>query len=158
MKKWLSMAAAILLIFVLCACGASGAAQKTADLGALYEQLLTAAEDAPEMVRVPESKLEKLFGLHPEDCGEIIVSLCAESVRADEIWLIEAKDETAADYAQEMAAARLEQRKEEMKSYLPDQYAVLQSAELLRQGNYVALLVSPSAAEMAELFEAAFKG
>ena len=158
MKKVLTLLAVILLAGTLCACGERSEATLSADLDALYEQLLGSAEDLPEMVAVPESKISKLFGLEPEDCNQLVISLCSESVRADEIWMIEAKDDSAADRAEALAEARLEQRRDEMKNYLPDQYAVLQQAKLVRRGRFVALFVSPEAADMADMFLNALGG
>ena len=141
---------AALLLLSACGGGSSGKSEPVA-LDALYEEMTAVCPDV-EFVPVPEGRLEKLFGLRSEDCRQAIVALCGESLRADELWLIEATDEEAAARAEELAAGRLEQRKAETENYLPDQYAVLCRAELIRQGRFVALIVSPSAKELASLF------
>ena len=47
---------------------------------------------------------------------------------------------------------------QEMENYLPDQYAVVQQAKLIREGRLIALFVSPEAGTMEELFLKALRG
>ena len=74
----------------------------------------------------------------------------------DEIWLIEAADEKAAEALLATARSRIEQICTETENYLPDQYAVAKAAQALRIGNSVGLFVSPDAKAMADLFTKAF--
>jgi len=156
MKRKAFIAIILLCALLLAACGAQGGetVQPGADLTAIYDGVAQKAE-LPEMVAVPESRFERVFGLDAADCAQAVITVCADSVRVDEIWLVEAVDTAAAGRVAEAARARLEQRSAEMKSYLPDQYAVLEQAQLIEKGTYVAMFVSPQAAAMAETFLAA---
>lgn len=154
MKRLYAVIALILCALLISACGGGAAEQKTVELAPLYDSM-TAGADIPEMVLVPENRIERAFGISGEDCSQLVVAVCADGVRADEIWLVEAVDEAAADRIEQLAADRVEQRKEEMENYLPDQYALLCEAQLIREGRYVALIVSPDAKGMAETFRAA---
>ena len=47
---------------------------------------------------------------------------------------------------------------EESITYSPEQYAVVQAAQVITAGNYLAVIVTPEAAALAEQFNAALKG
>ena len=148
MKRTITLLLALALVAGLCACGQEAAAPDMQERFAA----INATEGAPEMAIVPAERYEFLYGIAPEDCVQAIVAVCADSLRADEYWLIEAADSAAADRIEALARTRLEQKAAELESYLPEQFQVVQQAQLLRQGNCVILLVSPLAETLAGLF------
>ncbi len=152
MKKITGIIAALALLICLAACGETAPAAP--DMGGLFRQM-TALEGMPEMLEVPPEKAVNFYGIAPEDCVQELTAVCRDSLRADELWLIEAVDEAAAERIAALAQARLEQKGSELESYSPEQYAVVQSAELIRSGNCVVLIVSPMADELAELVASA---
>ena len=160
----------------LSACGASPAqetaapelpaaaapAQETAegespDLTAVYQSIEESVA-LPEMAVVSEKRRDAILGIAPEDCRQAVTLLCGDSVRADEIWMIEAADEAAADRIEELAKLRLDQRAKDMENYLPDQLQVVREGILVREGRFVGLFVSPDAKTMEDLFLSALKG
>lgn len=148
------IAAAVLFCLALSGCGK--AAPVSADLNALYEKLIS-EEGMSEMISVPGEKGLVFFGIEPSDCVQEITAICADSLLADEIWLIEAKDEVIAQRIEELAKSRLVQKGEELKSYLPEQYRIVEAAKLERRGTYIILLVSPKAERLMELADSTFK-
>lgn len=101
-----------------------------------------------QMLELSEAQMEALCGIKPEDVARGQVYLCADSLRADEIWLLEAKDKAALGRLQQAAENRLAQKAAESKTYDPAQFAVVQQGRLVVIGNFLALLVSPDAGEM----------
>ena len=89
-------------------------------------------------------------GIDAADCLQSVVAICADSLRADEIWLIEAADDAALEKIQNLAQVRLNAKAEEAENYSPEQYAVIQEAQQITIGNYYVLLVSPKANALAE--------
>ena len=148
MKRMITLLLALAVLAGLCACGQEAAAPDMQDRYAAINE----TEGAPEMAIVPAGRYEFLYGIASEDCVQAIVAVCADSLRADEYWLIEAVDSAAADRVQALAQARLDQKAAELENYLPEQYEVVRQAQLLRQGNCVILLVSPQAETLAKLF------
>ena len=138
---------AILLAFSACACGAEKA--EAPDMQSVYSKMLETGL-VPDMVVVPPEKGEFYFGIAPSDCRQEITAICQNSLLADEIWLIEANDAKSAGQIEELAKARLTQKGEELKSYAPDQYKVVQEAKLLKSGSCVMLIVSPEAEKLQE--------
>ena len=124
------------------------------DLEGVYQQFQEKLS-LPEMAAVSEKRRDAILGIAPEDCLQAVTVLCGDSVRADEIWMIEAADDAAADRIAELAQVRLDQRAQEMENYLPDQYQIVKQAKIVREGRFVGLFVSPDADAMEELFRAA---
>lgn len=111
-----------------------------------------AAVQVPEMLPLNESLMLDYCGIRAEDVNKAVVVICADSLRTDEIWLLEAKDAAAAQRLMDLANKRLTKKGEESVTYSPAQYAVVQKAQLLQEGNYIALLVSPDSEAMAQVF------
>ena len=142
MKKIIRALAAFLILTSLVGCGSTAA--ETADMNGIYQQM-TAAEGMPEMLVVPAEKAVTFFGIAQEDCAQAVTAICQNSLRADEIWLVEALDAAAAGRIAALARTRLEQKSSELKSYAPEQYEIVQNAKLIESGRCVALIVSPMA-------------
>lgn len=159
MKKIRMAALYLAAALLLTACGQPAAKNEAPapDMQKLYEQMQAAVE-TPEMAPVPENRRSLILGIEDADVRQAVTMLCGDSVRADELWLIEAADEAAAERIEALAEQRLAQRSREMESYLPEQYAVLQQARLIREGRCLALLVSPEAETLETLFRQALQG
>ena len=83
---------------------------------------------------------------------DLPAAICSDSLRTDEIWLIEAVDAEALQRIQTLAENRLTAKAEESITYSPEQYAIVQKAVVVTQGNYFALLVSPEVEALETLF------
>ena len=144
----------LLLVLSLAACSGGQNASFEMDVQEIYEQL-TALPDMPEMIVLPEDKALDFLGLDMSKCVQAVTAICAMNIQADEIWLVEAKDGSAAAEIEELARSRVEQRMEEFKGYSPEQYKVLEGAAILREGNYVVLLVSQDTEALKAAFDKA---
>lgn len=153
MKKTVSILLAALLLLSLTACGTQ---KETAsiDLDALYESY---EPQLPEMFYPDEATLLNFLGIRTEDCARYRVAICAEGMRADEVWLIEAKDQAALERLEQLAKTRITAKLDETETYVPDQYLVVQKAEVMTRGLYLALLISPEVDTLKAGFEAAFR-
>lgn len=150
MKKHIAIVLAFALILSLSGCGKTETAQ--VDLGALYESL---GEYLPEMYAPEGDTLLNFMGIDQGDCKQLYVSICAEGMDADEVWLIEAKDATAMETLKELAQSRIQAKLDETETYLPDQYVIVQKAEVVVKDLYLALLISPQVDAMKEIVLAA---
>ena len=151
MKKLVSLI--VLAALLLTACGGKEEAASV-DLNALYESY---GEFMPEMFVPDEDTLMNFLGIDVADCKQYVVMICADGMRTDEVWLIEAKDADALARLKELAEVRIASKADETVSYAPDQYAVVEKAQLLTEGNYLALLVAPEVDAMKAGFEAAMQ-
>ena len=72
-------------------------------------------------------------------------------MRADEIWLIKAKDAEALKNIAKLADSRIKAKADESITYSPEQYAVVQKAEIIEKGEYFALIVSPDVSSLKDI-------
>ncbi len=142
----------ILLILLLLLTGCSKPVSVQMNLTEVSQMLIGQAV-LPQMLSLSEEVMENLCGISPEDWVQGAVYLCADSLRADEIWLLEAKDTQALQHLRAAAEKRLQQKAAESKTYSPEQYAVVQQAKIMIWGNYFALLVSPQAEALAQYLD-----
>ena len=152
MKKTISLLLAAALLLTLAACG--GEEAKSVDLNALYESY---TPYLPDMFLPDPDTMMNFLGIDTADCQQYVVSICGDGMRADEVWLIEAKDADALERLTALAQTRIVAKEDETISHAPDQYAVVQKAELLTTGNYLALLISPDVDAMKAGFEEAMQ-
>lgn len=155
MKRFAAAALSLLLVPGLAACSGGGdKADFEMDVQQVYGEL-TALPDMPAMIELPEDKALDFLGLDYSKCSQAVTAICAVNIQADEIWLVEAKDGSSAAEIEELARSRVQQRMEEFKGYSPEQYQVLEGAAILREGNYVVLLVSQDTQELKAAFNKA---
>ena len=154
MKKAMSLILALVLVLGLTACGGKTEEIVSVDVNALYESY---AQYMPEMFFPDEDTMLNFLGISVEDCVQYKVAICAEGMRSDEVWLIEARDAAALEELQQLAQTRIQAKLDETVSYAPDQYVVVEKAEVLTQGNYLALFISPEVEALRSGFEAAFQ-
>lgn len=165
MKKLLVLTLALLMTMSLFACGepeqpsnTDASTQTEAKEEAKKLDMRTVYADMGKVINqddffvVPEEMLLDHCGIDPADTEQILVVLCNDSLKTDEIWLIEAKDESAVEGMIEKINERLKKKGEESISYSPEQYAVVQKAQVLHKGCYIAMLVSPDVDELAQVF------
>ena len=154
MKKLFCLMLALSLVLSLAACGGKAEEPVSVDVKALYESY---SQYMPDMFYPDEATLMSFLGINSADCAQYQVAICAEGMRADEVWLIEAKDQAALESLRQLAQTRIEAKLDETVSYAPDQYVVVEKAKLLENGLYLALFISPDVDALASGFEAAFQ-
>ena len=153
MKKFICMIIALCLLLSMAACG-SKEQDVSLDVAALYEDY---QQYLPEMFFPDDATLLNFLGIRAEDCVQYKVAICAEGLRADEVWLIEAKDDAALETLTNLANARIQSKLDETETYAPDQYLIVQQAVVLTHGRYLALFISPDVETLKASFEANFQ-
>lgn len=154
MKKALSLLLALSLVLSMAACGDKAEETVSMDVNALYESY---SQYMPDMFYPDDDTMLNFLGISAEDCAQYKVAICAEGMRTDEVWLIEAKDEASLETLRQLAQTRIESKLDETVTYAPDQYVIVEKAELLVNGLYLALLISPDVDALKAGFEAAFQ-
>lgn len=144
----------LLALLLLTGCGGTKTEAKMLDLEGLYAQM---EGSFPEMFELGDAERLDFLGLKTEDYTEAVTAVCADSMRADEIWLINAKDGEALKRIEAKAQNRLAVRIEEAKAYSPEQTKILEDAVTMTQGSYFILIVSADAQKLAELVKNAWE-
>ena len=154
MKKMICLMLALVLALSLAACGGKTEDVKNVDVNALYESF---GQYMPDMFFPDDDTMMNFLGIDVKDCTQYKVAICAEGMRSDEVWLIQAKNPSSLETLKKLAQTRIEAKKDETVSYAPDQYVVVEKAVVLTKGNYLALLISPDVDALQAGFEAAFQ-
>ncbi|MGN0978644.1 MAG: DUF4358 domain-containing protein [Faecousia sp.] len=153
MKRTFAWILAMALLLGLTGCGgANSQAAEQVDLNGVYEGM---EATLPEMFVMDETTMLNYLGIRAEDCQQVVTAVANDGLRADEVWLIEAKDQESLDRLKTLAQTRLEAKADETVLYSPEQYAVVEKAELFTQGMYLVLLVSPDVESLKADVEAA---
>lgn len=142
----------VALMLCLAGCGGKDQAVNVIDLQGAYDSMKA---EMPEMLVMDEAMMLNFCGIKEELCKQAVVAVCSDGLRADEIWLIEAKDAAALEELQKLAEGRLERKGEESITYSPEQYEVVQKAEVITAGNYLAVIVAPNVDDLTEIFNQA---
>ena len=78
--------------------------------------------------------------------------LCANNLKADEIWILELENESAVQSMLERASKRIEVKAVSYDKYLPEESEISRRGIAVAKGNYVALFISPEAGKMQKIF------
>lgn len=151
MKKYIALLLAVLML-CLAGCGGKDQTKNVIDVQAVYDSM---ADVLPEMLPMDEAMMLNFCGIKAEQCKQVVVAVCSDGLRADEVWLIEAVDEGALEELKNLADGRLTRKGEESITYSPEQYEVVKKAEVITAGNYLAVLVSPDVDALVKIFNEA---
>ena len=155
MKKMIALLLALVMIMGLVACGGKDTGSDIqVDVQSVYDSMVGVM---PEMLVMDEMMMLNFCGIEADMCQQAVVSVCFDGLRADEIWLIEAKHADGLKQLESLAQSRLERKGEESITYSPEQYKVVQAAEVITAGNYLVVIVSPDVADLVEIWNQAAK-
>lgn len=147
MKKLLSALLALTLTLTLAACGGNGGgdAAQVPDLQAYFDDLMAGyGENAPSMMDVSQDAdmVESLFpGLGSYELKQSVLQVAAISAVAYEIDLVECANESDVEAVKGIFQSRIDSQIESGAFY-PATVEAWQNAELIVNGNVVALIVA----------------
>ena len=165
-KKIIAILMSMSLLLLLCSCVSKGNDEpeepndsntqinevdttvKVVDLKKVYDDCVALM---PEMTILDAELMYDFCGVNPDDCAESYIAVCSDSLRADEIWIIKAKDADALKRIEDAAKNRLQAKDEESITYSPEQNKVVKAAKTIVIGEYFGLLVSPDVDQLANV-------
>ena len=135
---------------------ACSSSQKTADLPKVMEDMKAIMENK-DMMDLDESDLMSYYGIEASQVKQFAVYIDSTGIKGDEIILIEGIDADAAKSIKEKIDARYQEKENTMKTYQPEEYAVLKKSKVEQSGNYISLIVSPQGDDLKEIYNKAFQ-
>jgi len=124
--------------------------KKPSDIFAQVEKL---QKNPVELMEVPSDMLLDYYGIDTADVSEGIYYISLDNMLADEFVILVAANEDAADRLEEKLQARLERKLDEAEGYSPEQAAIIEKCSVLRDKNYVSLIVSPDFDAIAQAYK-----
>ena len=153
MKKFLSVLLVSVLLLTLSACGGSKQSSKSADLTAV----LASFSFDGEMLDLDETDMLDIYGIQAADIKQFAAATSTTGIDCDEVVLVEATDADAAKRVKEALDTRYQTKLNETENYLPDEYAIIKTCSVTMDGNYVAMIVAPNAADLVKIYNESFK-
>lgn len=154
MKKLLSLLLLAVMILTLSACGGGGKqSAKSADLKAVLAKFTFDGE----MLEMDENDMLDVYGIQAADMKQFAAAVNTSGIDCDEVVLVEAKDADTASRVKEALDKRYQAKLNETENYLPDEYAVIKTCSVVMDGNYVAMIVAPNAADLVKIYNESFK-
>lgn len=145
----------ITILMILCLFASlmsfASAEEETENPKSLLDIVLLRIEDAKDLVVMTEDDLYDIIGIDPAECEDFVYLAAADALSGRELIVVIAKDEEAADMAEEMLNSYLESRLRETRNYLPDAYQALSVAKVVRSGMCVILSVAAPSGDDAEM-------
>ena len=165
MKKLFALAAvALTLCGLLTACGSKTETANDVDLTGFYNALAEQygwGDDMMdldgEMLEMDENDMLDVYGIQAADMKQFAAAVNTSGIDCDEVVLVEAKDADAASRVKEALDKRYQAKLNETENYLPDEYAVIKTCSVVMDGNYVAMIVAPNAADLVKIYNESFK-
>lgn len=113
----------------------------------VYEQM-AASELLPEMTPVDSSS----YGFDSSDYTEAVFYNSNDEALPEEVVLVKANDEEAAEKIEEMLYTRLDTKAEEARSLSPEHYIIITSCVVEKKGNNLALIISARAEQLTNIY------
>lgn len=131
------------------------AVEKPPGISAL-SSLLKQSFESDEMIELDGSKLQRLYGIKPEDTDGYFVMISASNIKAREIALIKPKNTEDLDTLKEKVSKRAEKLSSDFKDYLPEEYFIIQNSILKTEKGYLFFVISPNADKIEKEFDRQF--
>ncbi len=108
---------------------------------------------ADDHLPLDAAAFENLYGIDPATLEQGAGFVTMAGVFPDEVVLLEAVDESAAAAAAEKLQTRLDEVMVQAETYDPDSYEKAKACEVVTDGRFVRLLLSPKQDELAEVYK-----
>lgn len=128
---------------------------KEVDLKVLLGQLME-NENLPALTEVEEDMVADLYFFDPQNAKQIAIAMPLMNVQASEIMLVEA-NEGKLDEIKQGIAKRLETLEGIWSRYLPEQYELVQNAQIIEEGNFYGVIIAEDAETLAKTVREALK-
>lgn len=145
--KWLTVIA-LLVYVVLLLIYLSGSTRSFADVAEGVE----AGLPAERLERQNEQALKRFYRLNSADYDGAALYLSRDSISAEEVLLLEVKNDRQIRDVQDAIQERIDSRKESFAAIAPEQVDVLEKSQVFVRGRFVFFAASEDAQEYLDLF------
>ena len=161
MKKIVSLLIALIMVFSFAAgsqddaSGEQTNAAVTVDLAAVKAEMIEKLSPADPISLEAQSLLD-LYGIAAEDIASSACYTTMDGVFPEEVIMVEAKDADALKRIEEKMNNRIGEVKVQSQNYDAENYAIAQKCEVQKNGNYIAMFLSPDYDSLTEIFNSYF--
>lgn len=157
MKRIICLMLLVLCLLGLCACGGNKdedtktTARENINITEIKDTIIAeiGIEGAYDM---DTAMLLNMYGIEEADVLECASFTTMDGVFPDEIIMVKATDNAAADRVEDKLTVRLEAVLTQSQNYDAENYAIAQKCKVIREGQVVALFISADHETMQEIF------
>lgn len=153
MKKILAFLMLAVMLLTLTACGGS----QTKAVNVNLTDVMTKFALGSEMMSLTADDMLNMYGIAAEDCKQFAASINTTGIKCDEIVLVEAVNADAAARVKTALDNRYQAKLNETENYLPDEFAIIKTCSVTANGNLVAMIVAPNAADLTKTYNDSLK-
>lgn len=154
MKRVLCIVLAIAAGILFTGCGGGDSeSSKKYDVVKAGEEIKSQIESAAGMTEINEDILASFYGIEDADINSFFGLISTDSVKQDEVIIVEAKDSEAFERVEEKINTRYDSKYVQTKDYLPEEAKLIEECKVESDGNYVWMFISEDAAKMKEILE-----
>lgn len=161
MKKIICALMVLVALLSLCACSTTTTNNDVSDVKLDLTQIMSEIESS---ITLPENMdditnsdlLLQYYGIDAADVKSFAAKINGTGIKCDEIVMIEAVSAEALERIKTCLENRLDDIKNQMNNYLPDEYKIASACKVEVVGNYVTLFISADAKSITDLFNSKF--
>lgn len=101
--------------------------------------------------------LMNYYGIDASLLEEYVFSMSEDATSAETIVVMKAKQQEDVEMLSELMQVVVEEKKNEMENYLPEQFAIVEKAEVKIQGSYLWLVISENEQSIKKMIEDGLK-
>ncbi len=151
------------IIMLLVGCGAkevpatsdevqTSTTQKAKSVEEIYEEIKqTVALASP--VLMDDEFIANYYGIDSATLEEYVFSMSEDAAQAETVIVMKAKEEADLGALSSSLQVVVDEKRNEMENYLPEQFAIVEKSEVQTKGNYVWLVISEQADAIVEIIE-----
>lgn len=163
-KKIIAVTAALIAVVAFAGCSNNGGNQtsaqssetsviKSKSVSDMFEQIKTQTK-LPEMLFLEKSDdLDRYYGITPDDVEEFAGGIDNSGTSQDEIVIIKAKDDTAADNIQKQLQRKYDSKLNQIQNYDADETEKIKNGKVEKNGLYVTLVISNDFDKITEIIK-----
>lgn len=156
MKYLVILSAVMILCGILIGCSSKKEGAKDVPVHTIEEHIKQAAS-MENMEKGDMNRLKKLYHLEADEVQDFVLYTAESNVEADELAVIQVKEEHQADSVKEKIMKRIEAQKVKLKDYRPEQFYLVEKHVLKVKGRYILFTVSKDAEQIESAFSEALK-
>ncbi|MBR5232994.1 MAG: DUF4358 domain-containing protein [Clostridia bacterium] len=163
MKKILSILIAVIIACSFAACSGDKAPSNNntssiqVDLSAVKNVMIQQLSPT-DPIDIQADALLNLYGIAAEDIESAACYTTMDGAFPEEVVMVKAKDGEALKRIEEKMNNRIAEVKVQSQSYDAENYAIAQKSEVQKNGNYIAMFLSPDYDSLVDIFKSNFEG
>lgn len=148
---------AMLVVMIFAGCSGRGNAVKPEPTAAqLASDMLAALTMEDELMEISDEVIENIYEIDDEEIAEYKVYVSSSGSTAEEVSVFKAAGKDGISYIETLIELRVQNQKISFQDYVPEEMVKIGSPLILKNGNFVALVLANDTKPAEKVFNSAF--